>query len=657
MVRRCLLLTVPVLLALALASTAAATKRPRASQVQPHAFGSCASLVGYARSHLASTHGLPEPPLPGVAVTSSIGTAARATVPGKAATPSAASAGVAANSSVGGSTSFSTTNDQEAGVDEPDIAKTNGSTIFTIAGGKLEAVDVSGGTPRLAGTLDLGANGANAQLLLYGNRVLVMSTPPLLAYPELPRIPSALAVSPYWGYGAQTVISEIDVSNPAAMAVTQTMTVSGSFVDARQTGESARIVVSSAPHAIVEPQLAGSSSGWVPTWQFKDMRSGRRFTRPVASCGTIRRPVQFSGLGMLSIITVDYATGLQAAQSTSLMADAQIVYGSTSALYIATQQWLNPELPVASVPSSQQTVIDKFDVSNPDTTTFVASGVVPGYLLNQFSLSEFNGDLRVASTSKPIWWGPAPPTALSQSYVTVLRPENGVLAPVGQVSGLGQGEQIYSVRFVDNTGYVVTYRQVDPLYTIDLSDPTAPRVAGQLELEGYSAYLHPLGNGLLLGVGQDVSPSTNEPTGAQLELFDVSNPASPKLLAKTSLGTGSSSQATYDHHAFLYWAPTNLAVLPVQVSGYGYAVPVRCPPCATPIAPNPQGFTGALAFRVTSGGITQLAQLVQDAVGGATPAIERAIVVGNSLYTISNEGVMASSLDTLARQAFVSFPS
>ena len=101
-----------------------------------------------------------------------------------------------------------------------------------------------------------------------------------------------------------------------------------------------------------------------------------------------------------------------------------------------------------------------------------------------------------------------------------IQSKGGVLSPVGQVSGLGQGEQIYSVRFVDDTGYVVTYRQVDPLYTIDLSTPTAPKVAGQLELEGYSAYLHPLGDGLLLGVGVDVSSDTNEPTGAQVELFD-----------------------------------------------------------------------------------------------------------------------------------------
>ena len=247
-----------------------------------------------------------------------------------------------------------------------------------------------------------------------------------------------------------------------------------------------------------------------------------------------------------------------------------------------------------------------------------------------------------------------PPTALSQSYVTVLQPQNGVLAPVGQVSGLGQGEQIYSVRFDGNTGYVVTYQQVDPLYTIDLSDPTAPKVVGQLDLQGYSAYLQPLGGGLLLGVGQDVSTTTNEPTGAQIELFDVSNPASPQLLAKSSLGAGSSTQVTYDHHAFLWWPGTNLAVLPVQI--YGYVTPISCPPNAMCVQPASSGaFNGAVGFTVTKSGIQQLGQVVQDQVNGVTPTIERSIVVGNSLYTVSSQGVMQSSLSTLSRQGFVSF--
>jgi hypothetical protein len=568
----------------------------------------------------------------------------------------AASAATAGGADTSPSPSYSTTNNQEAGVDEPDLAKTDGSTIFAIAQGKLQAIAAGGAAPKLVGSLDLGA-AYGAQLLLRGNRVIVISGQtriPILPQPLAAGAPASIRSSPYFVGGSTTTLTEVDVSDPSNMKVTQTMAVDGRFVDARQSGTSARIVISSAPSAILQPQLSAGSGGWIPTWKFRDLRTGRRFTRQVASCDEIRRPVDFSGLGMLSIVTVNFDKGLGAAHSDSLMADAQIVYGSTGNLYVATQKWMSPLLPVTQLPSSQTTVIDQFDVSDPDTTTFVASGEVPGYLLNQFSLSEFGGYLRVASTSRPIWWGGTGVASFaplqSQSYVTVLQAKGGVLAPVGQVSGLGQGEQIYSVRFVDDTGYVVTYRQVDPLYTVDLSTPTAPKVAGQLELEGYSAYLHPLGDGLLLGVGVDVSSDTNEPTGAQVELFDVSDAASPKLLGKASLGAGSSTQATYDHHAFLYWAPTGLAVLPMESSVTSCFVA----PC--PVAPS-QPFNGAVAFHLSRSGIGAPTQLAQDSVNGSSPSIERAIVIGQTLYTLSDSGVMASSLSTLARQAFVAFPT
>ena len=114
----------------------------------------------------------------------------------------------------------------------------------------------------------------------------------------------------------------------------------------------------------------------------------------------------------------------------------------------------------------------------------------------------------------------------------------------------------------------MTFRQVDPLYTIGLADPTAPKVLGQLELLGYSAYLHPIADGLLLGVGQDATPE-GRTKGVQVSLFGVGDPAHPKLLAQHALGAASSSQVEFDSHAFLYWAPRQLVVLPVQVFDAG----------------------------------------------------------------------------------------
>ena len=237
------------------------------------------------------------------------------------------------------------------------------------------------------------------------------------------------------------------------------------------------------------------------------------------------------------------------------------------------------------------------------------------------------------------------------------------MSQVGQISGLGHGEQIYSVRFVANAGYVVTFRRVDPLYTLALSDPSAPRVVGKLELEGYSSYLHPLGNGLLLGVGNDVG-ATNEPSGGMLELFDVSVPASPRLLAKTTLGAGSSTPVQYDHHAFLYWPATGLAVLPVEIDqpvAVGAPVPVAGAPTVAGavlqrVHDRLKPFTGAIGFTISPTGIAELGRISHDPIDGYTPQIERAVVVGTHLYTLSQEGLMASDLATLARQSFVAFP-
>jgi hypothetical protein len=595
------------------AADARAPRHPAAAHLRPKAFASCASLVGYARRHLAVTGGVAEPPLRPVG--------------GPAPVPQAQPQLVSA------APGFSTTNNQEEGVDEPDTVKTDGSTIFTVSGSTLHAV-TAGDTPKLAGSLALGSAGYGSRLLLRGSRLIVISSGgPIVAVQGVPGVRARGAPGSYAGGG--TVVTEVDVHDPSAMKVTRTMTIDGAFVDARQNSAIARVVISSAPRAVAFAAARTRASGWVPARRFHSALTGRRSTRPVAPCDTIRHPAQFSGLGMLTILTIDLDRGLWAADSDALMADAQIVYGSQASLYVATQKWISPRTPVDGLPGDTTTVIDRFDLSA-GRTTLASSGEVPGYLLNQFSLSEDRGVLRVASTSRPIWWAEQA-QAPSQSFVTVLREDAGRLVRVGQVSGLGRGQRIYSVRFLGDRGYVVTFRQIDPLYTLDLASATDPKVAGRLELEGYSAYLHPVGDGLLLGIGRAVSASANEPAGTQLELFDVSDAATPRLLSRTTLGGGSSSQVEYDHHAFLFWAPAKLAVLPIQ--SYD------------------QGFNGAIGYRVDASGIAEVGRIAHTAADGTVAPIARSLVIGDRLFTVSDAGVMTSSLDALSRQAFVAFPA
>jgi hypothetical protein len=342
---------------------------------------------------------------------------------------------------------------------------------------------------------------------------------------------------------------------------------------------------------------------------------------------------------MLTILTINLDHGLYQADADALMGDAQVVYGSPRSLYVATQRWVDPSTPVDRLPSTQTTAIQRFDASDPDRTTLVAGGEVPGYLLNQFSLSEDQGRLRVATTSRPIWWNGVQAPPASQSSVTVLADQDGALTPIGSVSGLGAGQQIYSVRFLGDKAYVVTFRRIDPLYVVDLSTPTRPKVAGELELEGYSSYLHPVGDGLLLGVGQDATEQGSQ-LGTQLSLFDVSDLAHPSRLSQRRVGSSSSSDVEYDHHAFLYWAPEKLAVLPVSIYHDGS-----------------DPFSGAIGFRVGRSRIDEVGRVEHtDAGASYSPGIRRSVVVGDRLFTISDLGAKSSTLSSLADEAWVAFP-
>jgi hypothetical protein len=295
----------------------------------------------------------------------------------------------------------------------------------------------------------------------------------------------------------------------------------------------------------------------------------------------------------------------------------------------------------AGASGSLRTEIHRFDASTGGQTTYAGSGTVPGFVVNGYALSEQDGALRVASTDEPSWLPDGGQATPARSYVTVLSPRpDGALAQVGQVGGLGEGQRIFGVRFVGTTGYVVTFRQIDPLYTLDLSKPDAPRVVGELEIPGYSAYLHPLGDELLLGIGQEAD-ATGRTQGTQVSLFDVSDLAHPKRTQHVVYGNGS-SDAEFDPHAFLWWAPAKLAVLPLQVYDQS----------AT--GPTGTSFVGAVGLRVAADGIQEIGR-VSHASGDLFAPIARSLVIGDRLYTLSALGLQASRLDTLAPVAFVAF--
>ena len=333
--------------------------------------------------------------------------------------------------------------------------------------------------------------------------------------------------------GSGTLLTEVDIANPAKMRVLRELSVDGAHVSSRLHGHTVRIVVASTPRAIELPAprpvtdgptviadtakrkpLRARRAGWVPSSLLRNRRSGRKRRRALVACDDVRRTPRFTGAGMLSVLTIDLAYGLHAFDSDAVMTDASTVYASPGSVYVAT----------AGGWERGDTSIHRFDVNGERRTDYRASGEVPGDLLNQFSLSEHKGMLRAATTSNG---------TRARATSPCSRPRAGRLEKAGQVGGLGRGERIYAVRFIGDRGYVVTFRQTDPLYTLDLADPARPRVTGELKILGYSAYLHPVGEHELVGVGQDATPEGIR-LGTQVSLFDVSDPAAPRLLQRAA---------------------------------------------------------------------------------------------------------------------------
>lgn len=563
---------------------------------------------------------------------------------------------------------FSTTNNQELGVDEADVVKTNGRTMFTVTDGALRALDVRSGRPLLLDTLSLADGAYDAKILMSGSRIVVLSEG---------RSDIVRPVEPIGGvttnslppdfryYRPTTQITVVNAADPKNLRVVQTATADGSRIGARLSGGYVRVVLSSpTPGPLLgSPQperdgrispaaldastarnretIAASTAGdWLPRIAVQNGAGGTPVRSNLVECDQVSIPRRYSGLNMVTVLTIDPDKGAAPIDRDAIVTEASLIYASKKSLYVATPRWFADRLQAPDfAPRGVTTTIHRFETVGP-TTTYRAGGKVPGYLLSQFAMSEHNGVLRVASTTAPPWWGDNSQRQ-SQSYVTTLRERSGGLLKAGQVSGLGKGERIYAVRFMGDMGYVVTFRQVDPLYTVDLSRPTRPRVAGELKITGYSAYLHPVGDGLLLGVGQEATPQGRR-QGAQVSLFDVSNPARPKRVSKRLLGKSWSS-VEWDHHAFLYWPKTGLTMLPITVE------------TSDPSRGVYSWSARAVGLRVTPGGIRSVGAVAHPGTTDRSQPIRRSVVVGKTVYTLSDSGVAANRLADLRPRGFLAF--
>ncbi|SDH88468.1 beta-propeller domain-containing protein [Nonomuraea jiangxiensis] len=564
----------------------------------------------------------------------------------------------------------STTNVHEAGVDEPDLVKTDGDRVITVTDGTLRIIDTA--TRKITATLELAkANTgvvAPSDLLVAGDRALVLLHD------------GGMMAARTFAPSGDTRYVLVDLA--AEPRILSSVRAEGTYLDARMVGSTVRLVIRNQPE-IMFPQwqegfvdteqlkvnraavLRAPIESWLPEFEITDASGA--VTKHTVDCERVSHPADYTGTSLLTVHTIDLARGLTAAGTDpiSLAADGDIVYGTGTSLYVASNpRWWLPIIlrqPIEDTPATsdappaadptptdpsvtatatpldtatpspepsippEETEVHRFDIAAPGPPAYVASGKVPGRLLNQYSLSEYEGHLRVATTLN------SPDGRSSSSTVHVLRADT--LAKTGEVSGLGEGERIYSVRFIGAVGYCVTFRQVDPLYTLDLRDPAAPRVTGELKITGYSAYLHPGASGRLIGIGQEASEQ-GRTLGTQVSLFDVSDPAAPRRLSQF-FQKESGSEAEWDPHAFLYWPKTGLAVIPLTQASE----------------------SGALVLRIDDSGVSRLGMIrhpAQRQEGDPyQPGIQRSLVIGDELWTVSHGGIQVNDATTLAERAWI----
>ncbi len=526
----------------------------------------------------------------------------------------------------------SVTNVQEVGVDEPDMLKVAGGALALLTTEALQMIDTSGGGAVLASTTPMRTTDLLPMSLLADGANLVVLSGRVFYEPRA------------------TQLRLLDVSQPAKPIERDSRTVPGVLVDARVVDGVAHLVTgwTPGPFSFVMPAN--------PTDRAevdRDRAQNRRVIRestveqwipPGVPCDRIAHPRDLSGFSQTLIWS--FPIGHPSAMTVrGLLASPSIMYASADHLVVGTERWEYQQVGqgVQTGLKSVRTNLHLFALED-GGSRYLASGSVPGFVRSPYALSDKDGYLRVASTD-------AVPgvAATASSTVTVLADDgHGLLQVVGSIGGLGAGQSIQGVRFVGDVGYVVTYKERDPLYTIDVSDPTHPRLRGALDVSGFSSYLQQLSGGRVLGVGVEATDD-GQVTGGAVSMYDVSNLDAPRLEQRL-VESGTRFAAAEDPHALLLWGPTAQLVLPAST---GFA-----PSCADGAAAYQPPVYGFYVYVRGANGFVRQGTLKH--AGHGTCSEEgiayRAAMVNGVLYTVSSSGVMASDPTTLAERGWAALP-
>ena len=533
----------------------------------------------------------------------------------------------------------SQTNEQVEGVSEGDVVKTDGRYIYAMApyGNTLRIIRANGASLEVVSTIYTDVWGAEFyligedRLVIVGNEYVPIQPLPGVAFDE----PSARIAPDYgWHSNNFTVLAIYDISDRSAPFEARKISMEGWAVSTRVIGNVVYMVTNK--HIWSIPFDQADSPIVMP--YVRDTAEGE-YMEPIGLDRIYYIPgttdASYLLVGAVDVYSDD------AFEPEAYLGAGSNLYMSMNAMYVSKERWEYIEQSDPATPTvdrwapmgGMKTDILRFAISG-TSVAYTGMGTVDGTPINQYSMDEYNGYFRIASAD----WERG-------TFVSVLRASD--MQTVGRTEPLAPGEWMQSMRFMGNMGYIVTFLNVDPLFTVDLSDPYNPKMLGELKIPGFSQYLHPLGEGLLLGIGRDTQELYTRDSrgvetvvgfrdsGMKLSVFDVSNPFDPLEIDVLLLGDGW-AEVSHNPRALMFDSSRNL---------FGFTIESW----------DSRGnwTNGASVFRVENGRLSLAATLTLDGYVGVYGS--RLCYIGNTLYFVHEAGIDAYDYSTFAKLGSLRF--
>lgn len=618
--------------------------------------------------------------------TTNVATSAQAD---QASSGSASRGSSAGESTAGGagtaSTDHSTTNVQVEGVDEADIVKTDGEYIFQVNGNRIFVIKANPVEQmEVVSTLNLETESFQPMEMYLDDEHLVVIGYRYVPYADDRLIPKGKPRAEIMPIPARIGVNTIsalvyDRTDPRQLVPIRELELEGHYLSSRKIGSALYIV--SNQYVPIQP-LAENKDIKEIIPHYYDSAVHEQF-ETIDLQKMVYHP-NYIDTNVLLVAAVDLNDNDRKMEVTSFLGGGQTIYASHEHLYVAVTDYerimpiaepaigvgenrassassVRAIMPIA--PQKQKTNIFRFALQN-GSVTFDGEGSVPGRILNQFSMDEHDGHFRIATTTGDMW---ASGEFTSKNHLYVL---DNDLEIVGSIEDLAPGERIYSVRFMGDRGYIVTFRTVDPLFVIDLESPTDPELLGELKIPGYSDYLHPYDENHLIGIGKEVIVVDHKDEkgkvintvaydqGMKLSLFDITDVHNPvEKFTETIGGRGTHSDVLYNHKSLLFSKEKQLLALPITVMEVD----------GSPVDHNgfPRygtfAFQGAYVYDIDieqgfrlKGKITHLTEQEIAKAGqygyGSESDVQRIITIGDTLYTLSLNHVKAHDLGQMKEQ-------